>query len=271
MNKVIFSKGGQPVFLDDLKTIQDFSVAQLGGLLSALGCEEETFLLEDLSAEIVSYDADTGKSTCKVNKNWIVNKSLIYEIPETTVTVTTWDDPLYVGFKSTEIDKRTFEDGQEHACMISYEAYLSTIKTESSMLNVFDLKTLWKLIAPKIKNNISVQEYRDISVVFANGYKGKVQYKDIGDAYRVMINVSSDYLAWETNLDKMLFTFNENSFPYEKRKFFADVVIGVGGDTEARSQHATLENREMSVWLDVNSNLDYPAACPVKTIFEIPK
>lgn len=276
MNKVIFHEGGQPIFLDDLKTIQDFAMGQLSNLLRVLGQEEDIFLLNDMSGDIVSYDSETGKTTFKIKKNWIVNKGLIFEIPETTVSVLTWEDPLYVGFKSAEIDKRTFEDGQEHACMINHEAFLSTTKTGTSMMNVFDLKTLWNLIAPKINSSIPVQEYKDISVDFRNGYSGKVQYKDVGDAYRVKISVSSDNFAWETysgssNPMKMLFTFKDNSFPYANRTFYADVVIGVGGDTEARAQHATLQNREMSVWLDVNSNLDYPSACPVKTIFEIPK
>lgn len=276
MNKVIFSEGGQPIFLDDLRTIQECALGQLADLLRVLGCEEETFLLDEISGELVSCDTDTSKSTFKIKKNWIVSKGLIYEMPETEVVVATWDAPLYVGFKLTESDRRIFENGQEHACKMNYEAFLSTTKTGFSMQNVFELKTLWALIAPKINNNIPVQEYQDIKVEFSNGYNGTVQYKDIGDAYRVKVSLSSENFAWETysgtnDAMKMLFTFGKNSFPYANRTFYADVVIGVGGDTEARAQHATLQNREMSLWLNVDSNLDYPAACPVKTIFEIPK
>ena len=276
MNKVIFSEGGQPVFLDDLRTIQECALGQLGRLLHALEGEEDIFLLNEMNAEFVSNDADTNKSTFRIKKNWIVCKGLIHEIPETTVEVATWNDPLYVGFKSTEGDRRVFENGQEHACKMNYEAFLTTTNTGTSMRNVFELKTLWSLIAPKINNNIPVQEYQDIKVQFSNGYKGTVQYKDVGDAYRVKISVSSENFAWETytgtnDAMKILFTFDRNSFPYANRTFYADVVIGVGGDTEARAQHATLQNREMSLWLNVDSNLDYPAACPVKTIFEIPK
>lgn len=276
MNKVIFNEGGQPIFLDDLKTIQDFAIGQLGNLLYVLGREEDTFLLNDMSAEFISNDTNT--STFKTKKNWIVNKGLIYEIPETTVVVSTWDDPLYVGFKTIESDLRTFEDGQEHACVMTYEAYLSTTKTTNSMLNVFELKTLWALLASKINIDTPAPKYRDISVKFHNGYSGTVQYKDVGDAYRVKIYLSSENLAWETvsgEEDKvtMLFSYNNKIFPYADKTFYADMVIGVGGDTEARAQHATLQNREMSMWLNVNADIDFntPATCPIRTIFEIPK
>ena len=46
MNKLIFSEGGQPVCLDDLKTIQDLIVETIKPLLLAL-VKTNVFILDD--------------------------------------------------------------------------------------------------------------------------------------------------------------------------------------------------------------------------------
>lgn len=46
MNKLIFSEGGQPVCLDDLKTLQDMIVGTIKPLLLALS-KTNVFILDD--------------------------------------------------------------------------------------------------------------------------------------------------------------------------------------------------------------------------------
>lgn len=278
MNKLLFNEGGQPVYLDDLKTLQDTSQDQLGLLLSTLGAKSDVFLMNEMKGSLVSVDTSAGKTTFKTDRNWIVKSGIIYEIPQTTLTVSSWDNPLYVGFKTTESDTRNFEDGQEHNCLETLEAYLSINKSNDSMLNVWNLKTIWALMAPLIKANTSVESYKNISVQFINGYSGTVQYKDVGDAYRVCINISSQNTKWEKVIDEKiytgLFSFGNSSFPYSYRTFYADVVLGSGGDTEARAGHASLINREGSVELSgLRTDMDIcrPIDCPIKAIFELPK
>lgn len=279
MNKLLFNEGGQPVFLDDLKTLQESPQEQFSMLLAVLGSNEEIFLMNAMTGKLISVDETTGKSTFKTERNRIAKEGVIYEIPETTIVVDSFYDPLYVGFKTTESDRRNFNDGQEHACLAVREAFLSTTKLDDSMQNVWSLKTMWSLMAPLVKANTASESYKNIRVEFRNGYSGIVQYKDVGDAYRIRIDIKSENAEWDTggipSADPLtsLLSFTDQDFPYSDRTFYADIVIGVGGDTSARAGHASLVNRENTLWLEGVSGMDFntPSNCPVKTIFEIPK
>lgn len=275
MNKLLFNNGGQPVYLDDLRTLQETAQAQMGTLLEGLGVNEDVFLFTRASSEIVSFDNETLKPTIKIARNLVVKDGVLYELPETILTADSMEATIYIGFRTTDSDVRTFEDGQEHACMQKSEAYWSTVKSSPSMVNALNLKTLWSLMAPLIYNNIVTPDYKSVNVQFHNGYTGHVDYKDVGDAYRIRINAASKNLEWEkygTGDDLTgIFSFKDDSFPYANRTFWADTVLGVGGDTSARESRGTVSNREGTVYLDANNTISYPAVCPVKVIFEIPK
>ena len=275
MNKLLFNNGGQPVYLDDLRTLQETAQEQIGLLLDGLGGNESVCLFAKASCDLVSFDNETLRPTIKIAKNIVVKDGVLYELPETTLTADSMESSIYIGFKTTEGDVRTFEDGQEHACTQKLEAYWSTVKSSPSMVDALDVKTIWSFMAPLINNNIVTPSYRNISVEFYNGYKGTVQYKDVGDAYRVKINASSSNLEWEKygSGDDLttIFSFNDNSFPYANRTFWANTVIGVGGDDSATESQGTLHNSEGMVYLDANNVVSYPAVCHVNCIFEIPK
>ncbi|MDE5986552.1 MAG: hypothetical protein K2H16_04635 [Prevotella sp.] len=275
MNRLIFNNGGQPVYLDDLRTLQEAAQTQMAILLEGLSGDESVFLFTKASCELVSFDNETLKPTLKIARNIVVKDGILYELPETTVTADSMESTIYIGFKTIEADVRTFEDGQEHACTQRHEAYWSTVKSSPSMVDALNLKTLWALVAPLINNNIATPNYRNINVQWHNGYTGKVDYKDIGDAYRVRINAASNNFEWEkygTGDDNTaIFSFNDDSFPYSNRTFWADTVLGVGGDTSARESKGSIYNHEGTVHLDPNNIISYPAVCPVRAIFEIPK
>lgn len=60
MNKLIFSEGGQPVCLDDLKTLQDMIVETIKPLLLAL-VKTNVFILDDYdfrNLKLTRKDAD---------------------------------------------------------------------------------------------------------------------------------------------------------------------------------------------------------------------
>lgn len=275
MIKLLFKEGGQPVYLDDLEALQNNAQTQLGLLLSNLGDGADMYLFEKMEADIVSGDITKGTTTFKTRQNWLAKGGVIYEIPPTTLTVKSWSDPIWLGIKTTETDKRTFDDGQERMCMETTEAYLSTDKTSDDMVNVNQLKTLWQLMAPEIQHNERFSEYQTLKVTWYNGYSGVVKGKDIGDAYRIMINVSSSNTSWEENANgKILMAFDDSAYMImQNENLFVDVVKGTGGDTPARQMHATLAIREGIVYLEGmgEGDIDTPIFCDIKVIFEIPK
>lgn len=275
MIKLLFKEGGQPVYLDDLENLQSNAQNQLGLLLSNLGDGADTYLFDSMEADIVSDDITKGTTTFKTRQTWLAKGGVIYEIPPTTLTVKSWNDPIWLGIKKAESDKRTFDDGQERTCMETAEVYLSADKTSDDMVNVNQLKTLWQLVAPEIQRNERSSEYQTLKVTWYNGYSGVVQGKDIGDAYRIKIDVSSSNTSWEEDAPgKILMAFDDSAYMIQQNEnLFVDVVKGTGGDTPARQMHATLAIREGIVYLEGMGETDVytPQFDAIKVIFEIPK
>ncbi len=161
MNKMLFSEGGQPLYIDDLKTLQENPTNQMSALLQALGANTSVFLLERFQGELKKLNEGDKTTTFQTKKNWLVLDGIIYEIKETTLVAHSWNDPLYVGVRKSTSDVRTFEDGQERACRETAEAFLTFEKTEG-VFNVSELKTLFDLIAPSIVIKLSETEYKDM-------------------------------------------------------------------------------------------------------------
>lgn len=274
MNKLLFNEGGQPVYLDDLKILQETPQNQIAQLLSAFGSGETSFLLASLHGDIISIDTTTHKTTTKVHKNWLVEDGLIYEIPETTIVVSSWNDPIYVGIKTTEGDARNFEDGQSHPCTENQEAYLSTVKTDESMINVWGLKTIFSLMGSLMSEEQTDAAYKDIDVSFSNGYSGTVQYKELSDCYRIKVKISSTSTAWGDNTSGIVFSIiSPDSLLHNVTRF--STYFATGGDTPDRMHQAYLQFRwdgtVTLVGITPSSDTDAPDLCTIDTIFEIPK
>lgn len=271
MNKMLFSEGGQPLYIDDLKLLQENPRTQLGLLLQALSAGNSVFLLNRIQGDIISTDAKTGKTTFRIKQNWLVLNDVIYEITEKTLTLQEWDTPLYVGVKHVKSELRTFENGQEYACRDTSEAYLTLEKTEG-VYEISKLKTLFELMAPLVAEKVPVNEYKDIQVTFLNGYAGLLQYKEESDYYRVRLKVTSSTHRW-TEAKGMVFSFSEKT-----PKWLNDTIsegFVTGGDTSARAEEARIiikdENATFTGSLELDDSANGPSGCPIKTFFIIPK
>ena len=274
MNKLLFNEGGQPVYLDDLKILQETPQNQIAQLLSAFGSGETAYLLTSLQGDIISIDTTTHKTTAKVHKNWLVEDGLIFEIPETTIVVSSWNDPIYVGIKTTEGDARNFEDGQSHPCSESLEAYLSTVKTDDSMINAWGLKTIFSLMGSLMNAEQTDAAYKDIDVSFSNGYSGQVQYKELSDCYRIKIKISSTSTVWGDNTSGIVFVLISPGQILQNTTRFS-TYFATGGDTPDRMHQACLklkwDGTVTLVGITPSSGTDAPNFCTIDTVFEIPK
>ncbi|MFB9897809.1 hypothetical protein [[Hallella] seregens] len=271
MNRMLFNDGGQPVYLDDLKLLQGNPEEQESMLLNVLSGGASVFLLNKANAEIVGSDTVNFTTTFKISKNWVAWNGMIYEIPETTVTVPSWDTPVYVGLRSTKTETRTFEDGQEHACVETKEAYLSLENTEPEMVNLFDLKSLFELMGPLVNANEPVSVYKDIPVQLYNGYTGKVQYKEELDHYKVIVKLTSHNTGWDLS-SGALFGINPSTYGFMAQKVSNSFLTG--GDAPAREQIAQIkivDGGALLSGIDLTSDTNTPLNCPINTIMIIPK
>lgn len=268
MNKLLFNEGGQPVFLDDLELMQAEPLSQLGMLLKALGAGMGTYLLKEFSGKYLATDDASGKTVYAVNGNWLVKDGVIYELPETSVLMGD-GETLYVGLKTSKSDTRNFDDGQSHVCLQTITGFYSTTKTDDGMVDVKSLKTIWELVAPIIKMFTPEESYKDLAVTFKNGYSGTVQYKDVGDAYRIKVRISSDSDSWDNG---KLFVFQmDNSLESTiLQSFYANIAYPL--NRYATPLHGWLYNDGGNVYIEgVDGSKYAPHVCWVDTIFEIPK
>jgi len=270
MNKILFSEGGQPLYIDDLKTLQENPAYQMSTLLQALGANTSAFLLDRFQAEIKGADLGAATTTFQTKKNWLVLNGVIYELKETTLIVHSWDDPLYVGIRKSVSDIRTFEDGQERACRETAEAFLTLEKTEGAF-NIFELKTIFDLIAPKPVDRLPESEYQNVGWFLKNGYTGQALRKEESGYTLIKINLRSDKSEW-TDGPGVVFEY-PTTHAVVLPIMSGAIVVGVSSNND-QTQIAHVQMLSGKGKLIGNlgaSSLPSPANCPINTYFIIPK
>lgn len=273
MNRLLFKEGGQPIFLDDVKLLQDNDAGFNRQFLNAISGKSSAFLLQHLDMKPLSVDQEKLTTTAKVYAGSIVVAGEIIDFPESTVTVKTWSDPLYVCIKETENEEREFEDGQTRPCRKSVQAYISTSKDGAKVAyNVLELPTLTELLRRNLGLG-GVDTWKNIPVTFFNGYTGQVQYQKQGGSTRIKVKISSMKGEWDAMPGKgILFEVDPQVGSFLNRKWSG--TFGTGGDDGSHlcalefydGKCSLRDLRELSGASDV---LDSPIECPVSLIFEI--
>ena len=273
MNRLVFNEGGQPIFLDDIKLLQDNDAGFNRQFLNAISGKSSAFLFQPLDMKPLSVDQEKLTTTAKVYAGSIVVAGEIIDFPESTVTVKTWSDPLYVCIKETENEEREFEDGQTRPCRKSVQAYISTSKDGAKVAyNVLELPTLTELLRRNL-GLAGVDSWKNIPVTFFNGYTGQVQYQKQGGSTRIKVKISSMKGEWDAMPGKgILFEVDPQVGSFLNRKWSG--TFGTGGDDGSHlcalefydGKCSLRDLRELSGASDV---LDSPIECPVSLIFEI--
>ena len=273
MNRLVFNEGGQPIFLDDIKLLQDNDAGFNRQFLNAISGKSSAFLFQPLDMKPLSVDQEKLTTTAKVYAGSIVVAGEIIDFPESTVTVKTWSDPLYVCIKETENEEREFEDGQTRPCRKSVQAYISTSKDGAKVAyNVLELPTLTELLRRNLGLG-GIDTWKNIPVTFFNGYTGQVQYQKQGGSTRIKVKISSLKGEWDAMPGKgILFEVGSQVGSFLNRKWSG--IFGTGGDDGSHlcalefydGKCSLRDLRELSGASDV---LDSPIECPVSLIFEI--
>ena len=273
MNRLVFNEGGQPIFLDDIKLLQDNDAGFNRQFLNAISGKSSAFLFQPLDMKPLSVDQEKLTTTAKVYAGSIVVAGEIIDFPESTVTVKTWSDPLYVCIKETENEEREFEDGQTRPCRKSVQAYISTSKDGAKVAyNVLELPTLTELLRRNLGLG-GVDTWKNIPVTFFNGYTGQVQYQKQGGSTRIKVKISSMKGEWDAMHGKgILFEVDPQVGSFLNRKWSG--TFGTGGDDGSHlcalefydGKCSLRDLRELSGASDV---LDSPIECPVSLTFEI--
>ncbi len=265
MNRLIFSNGGQPLFLGDFKLMQDNDAESMKTLLDALGCGNTAFLLK--APEVTDVSAGTGAGThATVKGGTAVVDGEFLTWADTEITVKDWHAPIYLCVTETETDSRIFEDGQERACVKSRDVYVGTDNSGAAVS--YDITAL-PLLSGLLKDYIGIKEnvWKDINVEFANGYGGTVKYMELEECYRVWINIKSNDFTEMSGTVHLFYSDDPILQCYDT----ADTGF-VQSENGVTSFHlrAFEGTTEISLTLPFD-DVSAPGLLPVKIVFEIPK
>lgn len=119
MNKLVFSSGGQPVYLEDLKLLQDNMMELVRSLFllshgsDAIASDDEDYansvgLPVYATARHINGCGDANLETMQAHK--LITAEGVYDVPE--FTLHEGDAPLYYLLEEKTVESREFEDGQ---------------------------------------------------------------------------------------------------------------------------------------------------------------
>ncbi len=265
MNRLIFNSGGQPVYLDDLKLLQDNDADAMKALTAALG-GSTAFLLSKPEVTDTSVDPTTAVTTFTLKAGILVVDGEFLSWTDTRLSISEWDTPIYLCVRESDTDSRLFEDGQSRNCLKKREAYASKDHTGVSVFyNIYELPTLTDVLAKTV--GVEETAWQALSVDFKNGYNGTVKYQDLPECYRVWVSLKSTSTAAITG-QVLLFS---TAAPF-LQFFQSPTKAYVQGQTGLVS--FSLVGFNGSIRADVSlpeNGISSPDALPVKLVFEIAK
>lgn len=268
MNRLLFSEGGQPVCLDDLKLLQDNEQEGIKLLLSAL-VDTKVFLLDKIKMDLPKRSED-GRVYFTVKAGTLVVDGELLSWNDTKFSTADIAGPKYLCVRDIETDSRIFEDRQSRACVKAKEAYVSLSNEGASLsYDILQLPVFEDLL--KTKLNIAVDKnWKDIAVTWYNGYTGSFQYQDLGNYYKCRISIKSSLRSWgETG--EIVGYIDDNNIP----RFVSQMFLTGGDDDTTMCEFYLVNNTEdlalRGNGVDFSNDIYSPAMCPINTIFDIPK
>lgn len=167
MNRLIFSEGGQPVFLEDLKLLQDNMIDLILSLFPLTGggaAFDDDGMKDVRNLPIYStprHFNGSGDANCEtVQAHKLITKNGVYDVPETTIGEQDTEDgstnilhSCYYVLNEEVVEKREFEDGVSRGVVKSLTAKIVGRKpTSGTYYTVKDVPSLDALQALLNKN-----------------------------------------------------------------------------------------------------------------------
>ena len=111
MDKIKFSKGGQPVFLDDLQLLQDNYISIVSFLIESASGSSAPVLLRDYNP-ILTQINDDGSINVTVEDNEILHEGVIFSIPAKEFKSIKPSEKIYVSVGFQDYMPRVFQSGE---------------------------------------------------------------------------------------------------------------------------------------------------------------
>lgn len=113
MNKLLFSEGGQPLHLEDLKTLQQGGLELLSALTASIG---------DFIIDGCKWSHDEKTKTLSWTAGHIAYQGAIYSLEAGSLEGVNFPSSCRYTFRSGQVEPRTFADGQTHSTLLERTA-----------------------------------------------------------------------------------------------------------------------------------------------------
>ena len=254
MNKVLFKEGGQPIYLDDLSTMQDFSSDAIEMLLQGLGVDTDvTYFVKKPE---VTYNGTVAKFTN--GSLWVENIGLVPLIGVTDLDLGI-TGKAYVKISKTETMPRSFEDGQIRTTRQTAIGTIVNTPANSDYVYSEIPDMLSQLSFLIDKNNRT--DFQTVEVKWINGYGGVVEVKEIFGGYRYHVKAKSSASSWDET-GKLICS---GAFHPSVSSMFM-----TGGDTPSRDNpHYLILSSEGYIVLSGGTEVDGPINAPIDVTFDV--
>lgn len=230
MNKIKFSSGGQPLFLEDVKLLQDNQEEIIKSLLYAL-CKEHNVLLQGGKfAEVDGGYIITG------GKAFIGGDIVVWE--DLPIDESLLEDDWYLCVKEVEEDEREFGDGFNRNCRVNKVVYLSNTTSGAvgciDLWNTKDFVEVLEGVLGFSNNPISWNKVSIREELIYNGFDNIEFYSiPISNGTEVKLSMSSENAAWHENAKGVICSWPGELATRLQGKYTP--VIFVGGDGKVYS------------------------------------
>ena len=198
MKKLKFNEGGQPIFLDDIQTLQESMGSAVCGLVAAL-------LASDWSQKNITTaflaDPTRTKDGSYVG-GWVYYDGNLLAYTN-NLTPALIDPSGYLNIYKTEADTRVMQDGTSATCTETMYATVDSAEDAQALASID-----WKTVSVMTELITSVK-WTNTGVTLKNGYAGVLKRgydKEVGEV-KMKAELESTASTWENDIHQVA-TFN---------------------------------------------------------------
>ncbi|MEE1081624.1 MAG: hypothetical protein U0L19_11005 [Bacteroidales bacterium] len=203
MNKIKFSAGGQPVFLDDLQLLQDNYSNMIAFLAESSVGSNSPILLHDYDPVIQRINSD-GTIDVYVAQNKILHDGVIVDIHEKTFTGIETSKDIYVAITTQDNTSRVFQDGSTKQVRTSSSAILISTSVGVS----FRMRDLYRF-----------GRFRTDRFALLNGYYGYISVV----SGKLIVSIETTAKEWD-DLSTILFVVSDSTWASQLADKSFDVI-----------------------------------------------
>lgn len=230
MNKIKFNSGGQPLFLEDVKLLQDNQEEIIKSLLYAL-CKEHNVLLQG-----GEFDEVDGGYIITGGKAFIGGDIVVWE--DLPIDESLLEDDWYLCVKEVEEDEREFGDGFNRNCRVNKVVYLSnTTSGAVGYIDLWDTKDFAEVLDGVLGHSSSPIAWHEVHIddqLIYNGFNIELYSIPILNGTQAKLRMSSENADWKNGIKGLICSYPGELFALHTEGKFSPVIF-IGGDGKVYS------------------------------------